>query len=346
MKIQKQQIYSLKKKIDQSKSERKDLESKLDLQFELVEKIYISNKLTTKIKNEFYISKGFLFNRNELKIEKYIYNRDGELRRIEYFEDDNGLIDPAYMDDMVDESEETEVTEQQATEKVAKEIETTLKETEKQPSTYDLIEKIEKEGAIKTTSFTKFKNSWTPIEQTIEYPINSKNESAQVYTEMSTNNETTTFRYKHDQLGRKIMCFEEGEKDSALTIFKYDEIQNLMEKKLYRNPDEKKHRDIAEIDENFFKKIKYDYDEKGRLEGKSIIYLSPDLGTESYKYFDGKSNESLSESISNFFSENGKLSEVDLKYLRLIDVINKITPVKIEIYKNEIRTEISKKTVL
>jgi hypothetical protein len=334
IKIQLKDIESLNNKNDDLKNKNNDLKNNLNFKFELTEKKYESGKLSLITKNEISICNDSSFKEDKVKVEKYEYDLKGELSKIEYFEDN---IDISY---------ETE------------------SDLATQITSYDLIERILSENVIKTTSFSKFENplelieqTWTPtlytlepIEQTIKYPIDSENKSTLIYHELSVNlsgnrviDRTTIFRYTHDEAGNKIKCFEEGEKDSVLTIFKYDANQNLIEENLYRSPTEDNHLNITIANENLFRKCKFIYNQNGVIEEKNIIYLNPDLGTVKYNYINGKNNNSILESVKEMFLKQGpELSKNDLENLKMIDIINKINPIHIVIYKNELKVMIEK----
>lgn len=320
IKIQTQNINSLNKETSELKSECEDLTNILEFRFEVVEKKYKSEKLSSITRNKIHINKSSVFFEDTVKIKKYEYDSKGELSKVKYFGDNLDIFD------------ETEY------------------DISTQCSKYDVIERIESENALKTISFRKFMNSWTPIKQTIEYPINSKNKSSIVYDEFSENHlgkavvdRTTIFRYTHDQLGNKIECFEEGEKDSARIIYKYDANQNLIEESLYRNPTEDNHREIEIVNENIFKKREYCYNQNGVLTEKRVIYFSPGLDSVKYNYINGGNNNSILEGIKSLYlKKETVLSKNDLQYLKMIDVLNKTNPINIEIYKNEVRVNIEK----
>ena len=249
IKFQKDYINSLKKETNITKSEFEELKSILEYKFQVIEKKYESKQLSSITRSEFHINNDSFLNKDKVEVEKYKYDSNGALCKIEYFED------------RIDIFAET---------KPASKIKC---------SKYDLIERIAHENAIKTTTFLKHHKSWTPIEQTIEYPINSENKSSEVYYNLSEDDlgktvieRTTIFRYTYDQLGQKIECFEEGEKDSALTIYKYDASQKLIEENSYRNPNEDNHRYIVALSDNLFKKREYFYDINGSKRKKYYLF--------------------------------------------------------------------------
>jgi hypothetical protein len=320
IKFQKDYINSLKKETDITKDECEELKSILEYKFQIIEKKYEADQLSSITRSEFLINNNSFFDKDKVEVEKYKYDSNGALCKIEYFED------------RIDIFAETKPV------------------SKIKCSKYDLIERIANENAIKTTTFIKHHNSWTPIEQTIEYPINTENKSSVVYYNLSEDDlgksiidRTTIFRYTYDQLGKKIECFEEGEKDSALIIYKYDTNQNLIEENLYRNPNEDNHRHIEVLSDNLFEKHEYFYNKNGVLKEKNNIYLNPDLGSVKYNYIAVKNNESILGSIKSLFlSKETNLSKIDLKYLKIIDIFNKINPVDIEIFRNEVRVKIEK----